>query len=152
MRPLYTVYLSSTSYHWWNFKSKNWKNNVINMITKRKKDINFCDPLMFKSESPSVCPLDIRDINRSSYVIVYIDKVTVGTMLELGYCIYNNLKYGVLTFNKKVLYHPWIQYLCKDSLFTDYKSIVDIICMNFELVRIKRLSYGNQNKNSNRTI
>jgi len=145
----YIVYLSSTSYHWWNFRSKNWKKNLIYEISKRNKPINFIDPLQFKSEDPLVCPLDLKDIDRSNYIAIYIDKISIGTMLELGYCIYNGLKFGVLSFNKNVLNHPWIKYLCKDAIFTDYKSMSDIILMDYKLSTMPRISNASKEKDRN---
>lgn len=120
----YLVYLSSTTYHWWNFRSYRWKNKLIEEILKYNKDITFIDPLTFKSEDPKVCPLDIKDINRSKYVVVYIDKLSIGTLLELGYCSFcrkNN--WCVLSFNKNVLMHPWIRYLCKDRMYDSYAKV-----------------------------
>lgn len=128
----YILYLSSTSYRWWNFRSKNWKNNIINHIIPFNRDINFYDPLTFKSENPIVCPMDLKEIDRSNYIAVYIDKLSIGTLLELGYCVYTGKKFGLLTFNKNVIKHPWIQYLCKDRIFTDFKTITEDIILDYD--------------------
>jgi len=135
----YTVYLSSTSYHWWNFKSKNWKSKLIDLVLPFNRDIRFYDPLTFKSENPIVCPMDLKNIDESKYIVVYIDKLTIGTLLELGYCIYTAKNYCVLSFNKKTLNHPWIKYLCKDKVFTDYKSVVEKIISDYDMKKDKGL-------------
>jgi len=143
----YIVYLSSTSYHWWNFVSNNWKKNLIDGISMRHKDINFIDPLKFKSNDPSVCPMDLDDINRSNYIAIYLNKITIGTMLELGYCIYKKLKFGILTFNKKVVNHPWIQHLCGNSIFTDYISICNDIVLDYTITKFSKGQQRCQERN-----
>ena len=65
---------------------------LISLIKKHNNNIRFIDPLKNKSENPEVCPLDIKDINRSDFVVVYINKLSIGTLLELGYCIFTNKK------------------------------------------------------------
>ena len=135
MKKYPLIYLSSTSYHWWNFVSKNWKKNIIKEFKISKfKNVNYIDPLVYKSEDPKVCPLDIRDILKSDYIIVYLDKITIGTMLELGFCLFKkniNKKFYVLSFNKNVVNHPWIQYLCKYNIATSYKECVDRIYLDW---------------------
>lgn len=126
----FLVYLSSTSYHWWNRSGYTWKSRLIKYIQKSTKSrpINFIDPLIFKSEDPAVCPLDIKDINKSDFVVIYLNKITVGTMLELGYCIFQR-KYNwcIYTKDKKVLTHPWIVYLCKGHVYNNLEKIARLI-------------------------
>ena len=125
MKKKITVYLSSTKYHWWNLISKKWKKDIQNEFKKFKfRRVNFIDPLMFDSNDPIVCEMDIKDINISDYVIVYLDKITIGTLMELCYCIHNNKKFYVITFNKNIYTHPWIVGRCKNKVFTNYSDCV----------------------------
>jgi len=131
-RKDYKIYLSSTTYKWWNFGSFNWKKKLISKVRRSFKDkammkflderICWCDPLSFKSEDPIVYKRDIKDINESQMVVVYIDKLSIGTLLELGYCCFNCFEQPkdviVVARNKYVSNHPWIVALCRD--FTVY--------------------------------
>lgn len=131
------IYLSSTKYHWWNLISKNWKKNLIDEFIKCDiKNVEFIDPLVFESNDPVVCKLDIKDIRRSDYVVVYLDKITIGTMLELGYCLFNKVakgKYFILSYNKNVVDHPWIQCLCKDKICESTLECVQKIYSDWNL-------------------
>ena len=127
---MFNVYLSSTSYHWWNITGYTWKSKLIKLCKKYSKSkINFIDPLVYKSEDPIVCELDIKDINNSSFVVIYLDKITIGTMLELAYCLFkrNKTSWCIYSTNKKVLKHPWILSLCKENIYKDINDISRII-------------------------
>lgn len=86
-------------------------------------DFKLIDPLLFKSEDPIVCDMDIADINRCHYVVAYLDKLTIGTLFEIAYVIFlskfkknynmqSHIKLCVISKNKYVLNHPWIKRLC----------------------------------------
>ena len=126
----YTIYLSSTTYHWWNFRDYNWKKKIIKLINNKVKNIKFIDPLQLKSEDPSVCPLDIKNINKSDFVIIYINKLSIGTLLELGYCIYKHKNFCVFTRSSYVLNHPWIRYLCK-NVVVNFKDVLKCVGNNY---------------------
>jgi nucleoside 2-deoxyribosyltransferase len=97
-------------------------------MDKKNKRIVFHDPLEYESEDPIVYDMDIKEINNSSCIVVYIDKVTIGTMLELGYCIFKkDIPWCILTYNKKVIKHPWIVRLCKNKVFNNIERVANFI-------------------------
>jgi len=127
---MFNVYLSSTSYHFWNLTGYFWKSKLKKLISKYSKNkINFIDPLTFRSNDPIVCKIDLRDINNSSFVAIYLDKITIGTMLELGYCLYHRHPdtWCIYSKTRSVLKHPWILYLCKKNIFTDINKVSRLI-------------------------
>lgn len=146
MTPFYKIYLSSTTYHWWDLKNYRWKQKLIGLVKKHNNNIRFIDPLKNKSENPEVCPLDIKDINRSDFVVVYINKLSIGTLLELGYCIFTNKKYCVVTKSSYVLKHPWIRYLCKDNVYSDINKVAKLILKKYSKF-VKKNYYSNKKKN-----
>ena len=154
MTTFFKVYLSSTSYPWWDLKNYSWKRKLIHEIEKTSKNIRFIDPLKNKSEDPVVCPIDIRDINRSNFVVVYINKLSIGTLLELGYCVFTNKHFCVVSRKKYVLQHPWIKYLCKDKIYTNIKDVSKLIQKKYSkfvkrIYNNKKKFYGNKKANKN---
>lgn len=154
MTSFYKIYLSSTSYPWWDLKNYTWKRKLINIVKKTNKNIRFIDPLKNKSEDPSVCPIDIRDINRCNFVVVYINKLSIGTLLELGYCIFTNKNFCIISKKKYILRHPWIRYLCKDKTYTNIKDVVKLIFKKYSKFikrnyNIKKKFYGNKKTDKN---
>jgi len=142
---IYKVYLSSTTYHWWNLYDYRWKDKLIKLVNKYNSKVRFIDPLKFKSENPIVCSRDIKDINRSNYVVVYLNKITIGTLLELAYCIFirkNN--WCVYTKSSYVLKHPWIIALCKDNIYTDLNKISKIICKKSGKYYQRKMNFSNR--------
>lgn len=135
----FQVYLSSTKYKWWNFRSYNWKKKLISIMDEKNKRIIFHDPLQYESDDPVVCNMDIKEINNSSYIVFYIDKVTIGTMLELGYCIYKNKQnWCVLTYNKNVIKHPWIVRFCKNKVFSNIHTVANHINKLYMVLKSRR--------------
>jgi hypothetical protein len=152
MTSFYKVYLSSTVYPWWDLKNYRWKQKLINLVKKYNNNIRFIDPLKNKSEDPAVCPMDITDINRSDFVVVYINKLSIGTLLELGYCIFTNKKYCIVSKKKYILMHPWIRFLCKDKIYTDIRAVSKLILKKYyKFVKKinKKKFYGNKKTNKN---
>ena len=129
----FTVYLSSTKYSIFNYKSYTWKDKFMNMTWDILGcDVEFYDPIKdyYSDDYKMACPEDLDAISKCNFVVVYIDKVTIGTMLELGLCLFSEKykkPYGVLTFNKKVYNHPWLSYLCDGENKCMYDNYIDLI-------------------------
>ena len=86
----YQIYLSSTSFGFWDFKSKNWKKKIQKLCDEYSKesDIRFSliDPLEVKSDDTWVVDRDLRLIAESDFVVCYMSKkVTIGTSMEIIY-------------------------------------------------------------------
>ena len=156
MTPFFKIYLSSTTYHWWDLKNYRWKQKLTNLVKKYNRNIRFIYLLKNKSENPEVCPLDIKDINRSDFVVIYLNKLSIGTLLELGYCIFTHKKYCVITTSPYVIKHPWIRYLCKDNVYLNINKVARLICKKYDKFmkknyysNKKKKFYGNKKANKN---
>lgn len=133
------IYLSSTKYSWFNFNGKNWKfrfESYLNDLNKPKKfNIKCFDPFDFDSCDPQVVTADKQLINKSNYFVCYLDKITIGTVMELMYQYdINNIKKFKTISNQCILIdpsrknrqHPWIVYHCK-NIFDDVESVAEYI-------------------------
>lgn len=126
MRPTIRLYLSSTKYGLFNPNGKNWKFRFqkfledLNKISKFK--LNFYDPFQFESSSIDVVDIDKNNIQKCKYFVCYLDKITIGTIMEIMYQYdwnYLKSKKGqieciLIDPSKKNRKHPWIAYHCKN--------------------------------------
>ena len=116
------IYLSSTKYPWWNLNGRFWKTRFSKFLDEYCSNfeykIKYVDPFKFEeSDNPKVVDFDKRAINSCDYFVCYLDKLSIGTIMELmhHYCINNYPSTCVLIDadgNHK--YHPWIKYHCKN--------------------------------------
>ncbi len=145
MDKKFTIYLSSTSYSWWNKVSYNWKRTFMDACHEDiSEDVQFIDPLQVKSEDPEICVKDINDITRSDFVVVYLDKITIGTMMELCLCMYYGIKeWCILTFNPDVYNHPWLVKFADSRIFTSYEN-----CVKFVHLAYIRKFFGPEKENT----
>ena len=133
----YQIYLSSTSFGFWDFKSKNWKKKIQKLCDEYSKesDIRFSliDPLEVKSDDTWVVDRDLRLIAESDFVVCYMSKkVTIGTSMEI---IYTSLYSKMYETEIPLIFidpykihrkHPWIKKFC-DYIVDNEKEAVDII-------------------------
>lgn len=133
------IYLSSTKYRWFELNGKNWKfkfQTYLDDLNKPKKfNIKYFDPFDFDSCDPQVVTADKQLINKSDYFVCYLDKITIGTVMEIMYQYdINNIKKFKTISNECLLIdpnskhreHPWIAYHCK-KIFDDVESVAEYI-------------------------
>lgn len=116
------IYLSSTSFNFFDFKNKNWKKKFIKYMrgyeffvpyNQDSIEYTFIDPLQTISNEAEIVQVDLDCIQSSDYVVVYLPKkLTIGTMMELTYSV---LKFGankviLIDKTRKHRQHPWIKY------------------------------------------
>jgi len=117
----YYLYMSSTDYH--EEPHSIWKKDLVDEFNKQeefKKDnvITFIDPIQYFSMNPCVVSMDIQNLDMSNIVVFYIEKLSIGTLMELSYCTlskYSQKKLYLISNNKDVLEHPWIRNLVEHS-------------------------------------
>lgn len=72
----------------------------------------------------TIVPKDLMRIRSGkSGVIAYMEKPSVGTVMEIFYCA-NNLRRPVylITKNDRLFYHPWLLFYCR-KLFRSRKAL-----------------------------
>ena len=117
------IYLSSTSFKWYEFSDKWWKFYFKSALFDQfvyfsKKGINYVveviDPLEVISDQPDIVNKDLDNISNSNFIVCYLGKrLTIGTLMELSYCVYKN--YPLILIDKHKIHrnHPWIKYWVK---------------------------------------
>lgn len=115
----YTIYLSSTSFKFWNFRDKNWKNKFMHYLSDVKKieKVEYIDPLKVLSDKPEIVSQDINDISSSNCIVCYLGKkITIGTIMEIMYSIMyykiHEIDFPIILIDKYKIHrhHPWIKY------------------------------------------
>lgn len=141
-RPDYVVYLSSTSYGRWKRDGFNWKKDFTNQINRKtsRMDVRIMliDPLLKSSEEPEVVDIDLYDINSSNCVVCYIDKISIGTMMELSYCVFNKIPIYLITKNKKVTTHPWIRRFFEGKICETIDEVSEIVVNDIKNLQLNK--------------
>ncbi len=114
----YTIYLSSTSFNFWNFRDKNWKNKFMYYLSysRKIKNVKYIDPLKVLSDKPEIVDQDIDDISSSNCIVCYLGKkITIGTIMEVMYSIMyykiHEIDFPIILIDKYKIHrnHPWIK-------------------------------------------
>ena len=98
-----------------------WKKTLIDEINSRKEfkdenSITFIDPLLFSSDQkPAAVEADMDNVANSEVVFFYIQRPTIGTLMELAFATMNfpNQK-RYLIASPEVAAHTWINNLSLD--------------------------------------
>lgn len=122
------IYMSSTKYPWWNLNARFWKTRFEKFLNELSKSVGYktkcVDPFELEdSDSSDVVLLDKFAIHDCDYFVCYLNKLSIGTIMELmhHYCI-NNYKGIEKDYPSKCLLidpsgkhrnHPWIKYHCR---------------------------------------
>lgn len=140
------IYLSSTKYSIFNLNGRFWKDRFQNYVTELNRpktfNVRFIDPFKYSdSDDPLVAKIDKRLINRCNYFVCYLNKISIGTVMELMYQYdINNIKRFKTINNICVLIdptgkhrkHPWIKHHC-ENIFDDVESAAWFIVTNEKL-------------------
>lgn len=137
----YTIYLSSTSFKFWNFRDKNWKKKFMYCLSRIRnvKNAKYIDPLKELSDKPEIVDKDINDISLSNCIVCYLGKkITIGTMMEVMYSIMyykiHEIEFPIILIDKYKIHrhHPWIKrwitYIADDE--DDAANIVENLITN----------------------
>lgn len=135
MKKEVQIYMSSTSFGFFDFRNKNWKRKFMRSMRSydfylpynysdndNKVTFKFIDPLQTISNDAEIVKVDLDCMHRSNYIVVYLPKkLTIGTMMELTYSI---LKFGagrVVLIDKTKIHrnHPWIKYWLYSECIAD---------------------------------
>lgn len=138
------VYLSSTNFGFFDFRSKNWKTKlmevfhsnplIIDNITYR---FEFIDPLKYLTDDPAIVDVDTNNIRNSDFNITFLGKkITIGTVMEIMYtslyniyskmyCDDDNHSTRLILIDKWKVHrkHPWIKhYIPKNDIVDNEKQ------------------------------
>lgn len=129
---LIQIYLSSTSFGFFDFRHKNWKKKFMMAMHRydfylpyyncNKITFKYIDPLLEISNEAKIVDSDIDNMNNSDYIVVYLPKkLTIGTLMELTYGV---IKYGsdkIILIDKTKIHrnHPWIKYWINSDNIAD---------------------------------
>lgn len=123
------IYLSSTNFGFFDFRSKNWKTKLIEVFHSSFltiDDVNihfdFIDPLKYLTDDPAIVDVDTENIRKCDFNITFLGKkITLGTVMEIMYtCLYNKWcnrsncedKTHLILIDKWKVHrkHPWIKH------------------------------------------
>ena len=91
---------------------------AVNKYEEFKKDnvITYIDPIAFFSLQPVVVSADTSNIASSDAVVFYIQKLSIGTLMELAFSSLgfpSQLRY-IITTTSEIAQHPWIRNLVEN--------------------------------------
>lgn len=143
------VYLSSTNFGFFDFRSKNWKENLIEAFHSYPLVINdttyrfeFIDPLEYLTDDPAIVDVDTNNIRKCYFNITFLGKkITIGTVMEIMYTsLYNKWCCGDDTLTRLILIdkwkvhrkHPWIKHYIPENDIVDnekqaYQRVKEIL-------------------------